>query len=350
VNPIVANTAAVNPTQISPLRQRMIDDMRLRNLALNTQSKYIECVAALSAFYGGRSPANLSLEEIRAYQVHLLNVRNFAASSMNIVTCALRFFYGTTLKRDWEIKDVLPMAKLPKRLPVVPSPEEVHQFLSCVSPREARIVLTICYATGMRISEAVALKPTDIDSKRMVIRVHGKGGKDRDVMLSARLLDSLRDWYRDVRPRIWLFPGQTPGSHISRHAVGAACRRARRGNGIAKRISPHSLRHAFAVHTLEQGADVRTIQLLLGHRSLTMTMRYLQLTTTKVCATTSPLDRLPQLSPTVQPPAKSAQSKQSKQSKPVNPSKPPVKAMSARSSRQSKPKRRPRQPQRSRRS
>jgi site-specific recombinase XerD len=177
---------------------------------------------------------------------------------------------------------------------VVLSPEEVQLFLGCISSRKARTVLTVCYAAGLRISEAIALEPTDIDSQRMALRVNqGKGRKDRYVMLSERLLEILRGWYRAARPKPWLFPGAIPGQHVTRDGVAHSCRRAHQRSGLSKPVTPHSLRHAFAVHLLESGTDVRTIQLLLGHRSLATTSRYLRIVTSKVCSTTSPLDLLP---------------------------------------------------------
>jgi integrase/recombinase XerD len=180
-------------------------------------------------------------------------------------------------------------------LPMVLSPEEVLRFLSCVRSIKHRTILTTCYAAGLRVSEAVCLKVTDIDSERMLIRVQqGKGRKDRDVMLSPKLLEMLRDWWPLEKPKEWLFPGDRVESHIGRHTVEWACQKAHRRCRIPKPITPHSLRHAFAVHLLESGTDVRTIQLLLGHRSLATTARYLRIATTKVCSTTSPLDLLPQ--------------------------------------------------------
>jgi site-specific recombinase XerD len=156
------------------------------------------------------------------------------------------------------------------------------------------MILTTCYAAGLRISEAVALTPPAIDSKRMVLRVEqGKGKKDRYVMLSPKLLDILREWWRAERPEHWLFPGDRPGWHITRSAVEQECQKAHRICKISKPITPHSMRHAFAVHLLEQGTDVRTIQLLLGHRSLATTAKYLRIATSKVCSTSSPLDLLP---------------------------------------------------------
>jgi site-specific recombinase XerD len=173
------------------------------------------------------------------------------------------------------------------------SPEEVAAFLDAVENRKQRVILTICYAAGLRVSEVVRLKPDAIDSERMVIRVEqGKGQKDRYVMLSPKLLDILRNYWRTARPKEWLFPGNVPGQPITTSAVEDMCRMVRCQAKIAKPVTPHSLRHAFAVHLLESGADLRTIQLLLGHRSLNTTAKYLRLATNRICATTSPLDAL----------------------------------------------------------
>jgi integrase/recombinase XerD len=175
----------------------------------------------------------------------------------------------------------------------VPSPEEVARFLGAVKSPKHRMILTVCYATGLRISEAVSLKPVAIDSERMVIRVEaGKGRKDRYVMLSPTLLKLLRTYWKETRPKEWLFPGDRPEQHITACAVEIACRQTLEQSGLGKTITPHSLRHAFAVHLLESGTDLRTIQLLLGHRTLNTTSRYLRIATSKVCATTSPLDAL----------------------------------------------------------
>ncbi len=178
------------------------------------------------------------------------------------------------------------------------SPDEVVRALDGVMSPKHRAILTTCYAAGLRISEAVRLRPLDVDSQRMVIRIEqGKGQRDRDVMLSPTLLDVLRDWWRLSRPTTWLFPGERPDAPIGRGAVEQACHRARRRAGLTKPLTPHVLRHCVAVPLLEAGTDVRTIQLLLGHRSLDTTARYLRIATTKVCATTSPLDLLPQPAP-----------------------------------------------------
>jgi site-specific recombinase XerD len=281
----------------------MTEDMQVRNLALNTQTSYLQQVS-LFARYFNKSPEQLGPEDIRTYQVYLTNEKKLAPGSVLIAVAALRFLYKTSLKRDWPFEDVIPAPKKPQTLPVVLSPEEVLQFLGSVCSTKHHAILSTCYAAGLRISEAVCLVPTDIDSQRMVIRVdQGKGQKDRYVMLSPKLLEILRSWWRVEKPKQWLFPGDILGQHISRDAVGQACQKARRFSGLRKPISPHSLRHAFAVHLLESGTDVRTIQLLLGHRSLATTARYLRIATSKVCATSSPLDLLPHPTPVESKPA-----------------------------------------------
>jgi integrase/recombinase XerD len=278
---------------MTSLRQRMIEDMQIRNLAVHTQETYVIQVSMFARHFS-RSPELLGPEEIRTYQVYLTNERKLATSSILIAIAALRFLYKVTLKRNWVLDEIIPAPKKPQKLPVILSPEEVIQFLNCVAGIKHRVILTTCYAAGLRISEAICLKPSAIDSKRMVVRVEqGKGQKDRYVMLSPKLLATLRDWWRVERPQHWLFPGDKAGQHISKDTVEHACQKAHRLCHISKPITPHSLRHAFAVHLLEQGTDVRTIQLLLGHRSLATTARYLRIATTKVCSTTSPLDLLP---------------------------------------------------------
>lgn len=278
---------------MTPLRQRMVEDMQVRNLSPNTQSSYVQQVS-LFARYFGKSPEVLGPDEIRTYQVYLTNERKLAAGSILIAVAALRFLYRITLKKTWTFEEVIPPPKKPQKLPIVLSPEEVLHFLGCVQMLMHRVILTVCYAAGLRISEAIRLIATDIDSQRMTIRVdQGKGMKDRYVMLSPRLLETLRTWWRVSRPKHWLFPGDIPDRHITRNAVEQACEKAHQLSGIPKPVTPHSMRHAFAVHLLESGTDVRTIQLLLGHRSLATTARYLRIATSKVCSTTSPFDLLP---------------------------------------------------------
>jgi site-specific recombinase XerD len=271
----------------------MTEDMQVRNLAVNTQMSYLQQVSQFARYFH-KSPELLGPEDIRAYQVYLTNEKKLAPSSILTAVAALRFVYKVSLKKDWPFEDVIPAPHKPQKLPVILSPEEVLQFLDCVRNRKHRTILTACYAAGLRISEAVCLTAPDIDSARMVIRVvQGKGQKDRYVMLSPKLLQILRDWWRAAKPKPWLFPGDIPGQHISTDAVEQACQKARRRCPIPKPTTPHSLRHAFAVHLLESGTDVRTIQLLPGHRSLATTARYLRIATTKVCSTSSPLDLLP---------------------------------------------------------
>jgi integrase/recombinase XerD len=278
---------------MTPLRQRMLEDMQVRNLSPLTQSTYVLQVS-LFARYCGKPPDQLGPEEIRSYQVYLTNEKKLAPGSILIAVAALRFLYKVTLHKGWSLEDSIPAPKKPQKLPIVLSPEEVRHFLSCVASPKYRTILTTCYAAGLRISEAVRLRPPDIDSQRMVIRVdQGKGQKDRYVMLSPKLLEILREWWRMAKPKPWLFPGDFPGHPITRGAVERACQEAHRACRISKPITPHSMRHAFAVHLLERGTDVRTIQLLLGHRSLATTTHYLRIATTKVCSTTSPFDLLP---------------------------------------------------------
>ena len=278
---------------MTPLRQRMVEDMTVRNLALTTQATYVHQVSMFARHFG-RSPELLGPEEIRSYQVYLAMEKKLAPSSISTAVAALRFLYNDTLHKHWALEEVIPTPKIPNTLPVILSPEEVLQFLEGVPHLKHRTILTTCYATGLRISEAVHLKAAEIDSQRMVIRVdQGKGQKDRYVMLSVRLLETLRHWWRTERPQQWLFPGKSAAKPITRHAVEKACQEAYSRCGISKPITPHSFRHAFAVHMLENGTDVRTIQLLLGHRSLSTTANYLRIATTKVCSATSPLDLLP---------------------------------------------------------
>ena len=286
------------------LRQRMTEDMQVRNLSPHTQASYLQQVS-LFARYFRTSPDALTPEHIRAYQIYLTNEKKLATASIHTAVAALRFLYRVTLKKEWTFEEDVPFPKKPQKLPVILSPEEVLHFLGCVERGKHRVILTTCYAAGLRISEAVRLKATAIDSARMVIRVEqGKSRKDRYVMLSPKLLEILRSYWRAVRPKQWLFPGNRDDRPITKDAVEAACQKAHRLSGLSKPVTPHSLRHAFAVHLLESGtAEVRSIQLLLGHRSLATTATYLRIATSKVCATSSPLDLLPRPVPAEPPPA-----------------------------------------------
>jgi integrase/recombinase XerD len=283
---------------MSPLRRRMIEDMQIRNLTLNTQRVYVEQVGRFARHFR-KSPEHLGPAEIRSYLLYLANDKRLAASSIIVTVSALRFFYTVTLRRPWVVEDDIPAGKQAKKLPVVMSQDEVARFLAAVDNLKHRVILTVCYATGLRISEAVRLKPDAIDSRRMVIRVEqGKGRKDRYVMLPPRLLELLRDYWQRTHPGVWLFPGDRPDRPICPLTINHTCREVRLRCGIGKPVAPHSLRHAFAVHLLEAGTDLRTIQLLLGHRNLSTTAQYLLIATSKVCATTSPLESLHTISPT----------------------------------------------------
>jgi integrase/recombinase XerD len=282
---------------MSPLRRRMIEDMQIRNLTPNTQRVYVSQVVRFACHFG-QSPERLGPAEIRTYLLHLTRERRLAASSIIVTVSALRFVYAVTLKRPWIIEDDIPTGRQAKKLPVVLSRDEVARFLGTVANLKHRVILTVCYATGLRISEAVRLRPTAIDSKRMVIRVEqGKGRKDRYVMLPPKLLDILRDYWQRTHPGQWLFPGRLPGQPVCPLTINRTCREVAQRCGIDKPVAPHSLRHAFAVHLLEAGTDLRTIQLLLGHRNLSTTAQYLMIATSTVCATASPLESLSVLAP-----------------------------------------------------
>src|ERR1044071_7793005 len=278
--------------KVSPLRQRMIEDMTVRNFAPNTQESYLRQVS-LFARHFGKSPEQLGSEEIRAYQIYLAEERKVSVGTRIVAVSALRFLYAVTLRRDWTVQ-FIPAPKKDHRLPVILSPQEVLQLLQAAPSFPHHVIFSTMYGTGMRVSEAVHLRAANIDSQRMMIRIElSKGHKGRDVQLSPKLLELLRCYWRKVRPGEWMFPGEIPNQPLSRAAVGDAVARASERAGLKKHTSPHSLRHAYAVHLLEAGTDVRRIQLLLGHRSLSTTARYLRLATTTVCATTSPLDLLP---------------------------------------------------------
>ena len=240
---------------MTSLRQRLIEDMQIRNLAVNTQESYIQQVS-LFARHFKKSPELLGPEQIRAYQLYMTNEKKLSTGSIIVAISALRFIYRVTLKKDWSFADIIPAPKNPQKLPVILSPEEVIQFLDCVRIRKHRVILTTCYAAGLRISEAVRLRPTDIDSKRMVIRVEqGKGQKDRYVMLSPQLLETLRGYWREARPTGWLFEGDIAGKPIDRCSVAQACQKALRVARINKPVTPHSLRNASAYCTTFQSCS-----------------------------------------------------------------------------------------------
>ena len=258
--------------RVSPLRRRMIEDMTVRNLSPATQRSYLHAVAKFSRYFS-RSPDRLDIEDVRAFQVFLVS-QKISWPALNQTVCALRFFYGVTLNRP-EIPERIAYAREPRKLPVILSADEVVRFLEAVPSLKTRTALTTAYAAGLRASEAVSLKVADIDSSRMLIQVrHGKGAKDRTVMLSPQLLAILRTYWRLARPREWLFPGRDESKPIDVQVLHAACRSATKAAGLAKRVTVHTLRHSFATHLLESGVDIRIIQVLLGHNSLSTTAHY----------------------------------------------------------------------------
>jgi site-specific recombinase XerD len=276
--------------EMSPLRRRMVEDMTVRNLSPATQRSYVHAVSKFSRYFA-RSPDRLDLEDVRAFQVHLV-ANGISWPALNQTVCALRFFYGITLGHG-ETPERIPYARQPRKLPVVLSADEVVRFLEAVPSLKTRAALTTAYAAGLRASEAVGLKVSDVDSGRMVIRVeHGKGGKDRDVMLSAQMLGILRTYWRLARPQHWLFPGRDAIKPIDVQVLHAACRSACAAAGLAKHVTVHTLRHSFATHLLETGTDIRIIQVLLGHANLSSTARYTRVSSGLIRGTRSPLDRL----------------------------------------------------------
>ncbi len=277
-------------TEISPLRRRMIDDMTVRNLSPATQRSYVHAVAKFARFFG-RSPEKLDLEDVRAFQVHLV-AGGMSWPALNQTVCALRFLYGVTL-RHADLPERIAYAREPQKLPVVLSTEEVVRFLEAVPSLKCRAALTTAYAAGLRASEVASLKVADIDSSRMVIRVEqGKGGRDRYVMLSPQLLGILRAYWRLARPPHWLFPRQDGEHPIHPTTLNAACHAACAAARLGKRVTVHTLRHSFATHLLERGTDIRIIQALLGHRNVNTTARYAQVATSTIGGTPSPLDHL----------------------------------------------------------
>ena len=259
---------------MTPLRQRMIDDMRIRNLAPNTIDAYVRAVAIFARHFG-KSPALLSPEDIRTYQVFLVKERNVSWSVLNHTVSALRFLYRTTLGKDWAV-DHIPFPRRPKRLPVVLSVEEVAAFLAAINNRKHRTIFMTLYSAGLRVSELTNLLVSDIDSKRGVIRIRqGKGNKDRYAPLFPSLLSELREYWRAYKPLGALFPAKCTTRPLSRESIDRVCAQTRRKLGLAKPVTPHTFRHSFATHLLEAGTDLRTIQIILGHRSLSTTALYL---------------------------------------------------------------------------
>lgn len=276
---------------MSQLRDRMVRDMQLRRLSDNTQRIYTHAVFSLAKHYM-TSPDQLSERQVQDYVLHMLNERKLAWSTCDTNVAALQFFYGVTMGRN-SMRLALPPRKSEKRLPEILSAEEVGAIFAAANNLKHRALLETAYSAGLRVSELVHLKIADLDSDRMMIRVEqGKGNKDRYTLLSPRLLQELREYWRKHRPEIWLFAGHDPKLPYSRFSAACVFADAKEKAGIHKVGGIHSLRHAFATHLLEAGVDARTIQILMGHKSILSTMRYLQVTRKKLGNTRSPLDLL----------------------------------------------------------
>ena len=285
-----------SPRAISPLRQRMIDDMRMRKLSEKTQSQYIRWVRRLAAFLG-RSPDSATVEDLRRFQLHLVD-SGTSPISLNAAITGLKFFFEVTLSQD-ELMAKMQPVRVPRTLPVVLSPEEVGRLIAAARNLKHQTALSVAYGAGLRASEVVALKVSDIDSQRMTLRIEqGKGHKDRYAMLPPLLLERLRTWWRVARAQGkmldggWLFPGRNPLESLTTRQLNRAIHDAAIAAWIHKRVSMHTLRHCFATHLLEQKVDIRVIQVLLGHQKLETTALYAQVATDLLREVISPLESL----------------------------------------------------------
>jgi site-specific recombinase XerD len=272
----------------------MIQEMRLRNLSPGTQAIYVDCVARYARHFG-RSPDQLGAQDVHEYLRYLLEDRHLGSGARRVNACALRFLYHKMLHVDWSI-DYIPLPKDERKLPVVLSRAEVERLFAAVVSLKYRLMLMLLYAGGLRVSEMTHLAVGDLDRERMVIHIrHGKGGRDRYVMLAQGLLPVLDAYVRAARPTHWLFPGLKPNCPVTTSLVMKICRQAARDAGLVKHVTPHTLRHSFATHLLEAGTDLRSIQVLLGHRSLRTTVGYIHVAPAAQKGVVSPLDTLPGL-------------------------------------------------------
>ena len=278
---------------MTALQQRMIEDMQLRKLATTTQRSYLHYVTDFAKYYRV-SPERLDLDAVRQYMLVLVNEAKLSPESVNCFLAAIKFLYLVTLVMPWREEDFPERQPVPPKVPTVLSPDEVRRFFDAIPGVKYRTVVTLCYGAGLRISEAVALKIAGIDSARMVLHIeNGKGNRPRLAILSPRLLAILRAYYRAVRPASeWLFPSWRQDAHICQTSVQNACREAMHQAGLAKRVTPHVLRHSFATHLLENGEDIRVIQVLLGHQRIDTTARYTAVTPARLAKTVPPLDTL----------------------------------------------------------
>lgn len=277
---------------MSVLRERMEADLKLRNFRPSTQVAYVNCVRRLARYFKS-SPAGLEEDDVRKFLLHLREEEGLSPSTLKVYVAALKFFYTVTVYRP-EVVRPFCVPKVPSKVPVVLSGSEVEALFGAIHSLKYRGILMATYGAGLRVSEACGLQVSDIDSKRMMLRVSdGKGGKQRYVMLSQRLLQILREYWRAERPEgLYLFPGQLPDKPVSPASVRAVLKQAVKDCGIEKPVTPHVLRHSFASHLLETGTDIRTIQVLLGHSSIRTTQGYTHVSARHIARTTSPLDVL----------------------------------------------------------
>jgi site-specific recombinase XerD len=278
---------------MTELRNRMDEAMVLRGFSPRTRESYLACVRALAKHYS-QPPEGLDGPRIQAYLLHLITERKLAYATVNQASCAFRFLFGTVLRKP-EMRLDIPMAKVPKRLPQILTRGEVSRLIEAAPTFRGRTLLALTYAAGLRLSEVCALQLSDIESapERMCIKVRqGKGAQDRYTLLSPRLLEMLRRYWRDQRPRTWLFPNRSGRAPIDVNTAQRIYCAARDTAGIAPEGGIHSLRHAFATHLIEAGVDLPTVQRLLGHGHISTTMRYVHLARARVTGTTSPLELL----------------------------------------------------------
>jgi site-specific recombinase XerD len=276
---------------MTPLRQKMINDMKLRRFSPSTQKSYVSAVAGLANYFN-TSPDKLKKEDVQTYLLYLMEERKLSWSTCNLAASALRFFYAVTIA-DHSMRFAIPPRKNKSQLPEILGKKEIERLFLCTRNPKHRVLLMTIYAGGLRVSEVVGLKVTHIDGERMMIRVEqGKGNKDRYTTLSQRLLKELRIYWKMHRPSTWLFPGRDPSKPMSIKAVQHIYYTAKRKANVMKGKGIHTLRHCFATHLLEAGEDVRKIQVLMGHKHLSTTMIYMQVTRKNLTSTQSPLDLL----------------------------------------------------------
>jgi integrase/recombinase XerD len=282
----------------TPLRRRMFEDMQIRNFSAETQRSYIHYIAEYASHFN-MSPDKLGLDDVRAYRLYLLEERQLSPQSVNCFVAAAKFLYTQTLDMPWLAEEDFPRARVPYKLPVVLTADEIAKLFGAIGILKHRAVLMLCYGSGLRIAEAVSLRVSDIDSKRRLVRVRGgKGGSDRYSVISLRMLEILREYWKIERPSTWLFPATKGDQHLQPGTIRQICRDAYHLAGIAKRVTPHVLRHSFATHLLENGTDSRVIQVLLGHRRIDTTARYTAVSPRVLGKVESPFDHATNPNPT----------------------------------------------------